>query len=144
MAPFTKLDPYWGTALGVGLANIAAIAGVWFTSRRMFGPIGVVGAMGATVLLQLNEGSLMLIEARQQLALILPMWCLLWLAAAMWRGDRWMVPWLALVASLIVQTHFTYAYQTAAVTISAVDRPRCAAPIEAGRASQRLRWPAPA
>ena len=120
LAPFTKLDPYWGTAVGVGLTNIAAIVGVWFVSRRMFGPIGVVGAMAATVLLQLNEGSLMLIEARQQLALVLPMWCLLWLAAATWRGDRWTTPWLAFASSLVMQTHFTYAYQTIAVTIGAV------------------------
>lgn len=120
MAPFTKLDAYWGTALGVGLTNIAAIVLVWFIARRLFGPVGVVGAMGATVLLQLNEGSLMLIEARQQLALVLPMWCLLWLAAAMWRGDRWTGPWIVFVSSLVLQTHFTYAYQAIAVTVSAV------------------------
>jgi len=120
MAPFPKLDAYWGTALGVGLVNIAAIIGVWLVSRRLFGSVGVVGATAATVLLQLNEGSLMLIEARQQLALVLPLWCLLWLAAATWRGERWTVPGMALVASIILQTHFTYAYQTIAVTISAV------------------------
>ena len=120
LAPFTKLDPYWGTAVGVGLTNIAAVVGVWFTARRMFGPIGVVGAMAATALLQLNVGSLMLIEARQQLALVLPMWCLMWLAAATWRGVRWAAPWLAFVSSLVLQTHFTYAYQTIAVTVSAV------------------------
>jgi hypothetical protein len=120
LAPFTKLDPYWGTALGVGVTNIAAIVGVWFVSRRSFGSLGVIGAMGATVLLQLNEGSLMLIEARQQLALILPMWCLLWLAAATWRGDRWTAPWLAFVSSFVLQTHFTYAYQTVAVSVAAV------------------------
>lgn len=120
LAPFTKLDPYWGTALGVGLTNIAAIVGVWFLARRGFGTVGVIGAMAATVLLQLNEGSLMLIEARQQLALVLPMWCVLWLAAAAWRGDRWTAPWLALAASFVLQTHFTYAYQTIAISLAAV------------------------
>ena len=120
LAPFTKLDPYWGTALGVGLTNIASVVGVWFLARRGFGTVGVIGAMGATVLLQLNEGSLMLIEARQQLALVLPMWCLLWLAAATWRGDRWTAPWLAFASSFVLQTHFTYAYQTLAVTSAAV------------------------
>ena len=115
LAPFTKLDPYWGTAVGVAATNIAAIVGVWLVSRRILGPIGVVGAMAATVLLELNEGSLMLIEARQQLALVLPMWCTLWLAAATWMGRRWALPWLALAASFVLQTHFTYAYQTVAV-----------------------------
>ena len=57
----------------------------------------------------------MLIEARQQLALVLPMWCTLWLAAATWMGRRWALPWLALAASFVLQTHFTYAYQTVAV-----------------------------
>ena len=115
LAPFTKLDPYWGTAAGVAATNIAAIVGAWLVSRRLLGPVGVVGAMAATVLLQLNEGSLMLIEARQQLALVLPMWCTLWLAAATWTGRRWALPWLALAASFVLQTHFTYAYQTVAV-----------------------------
>ena len=67
------------------------------------------------MLLQLNEGSLMLIEARQQLALVLPMWCTLWLAAATWMGRRRALPWLAVAASFVLQTHFTYAYQTVAV-----------------------------
>lgn len=119
LAPFTKLDPYWGTALGVGVTNIAAITGVWLVSRRLFGVAGVAGAMAGSVLLQLDMGSLMLIEARQQLALVLPMWCLLWLAAAVWHGDRWAAPWLVFVASFVVQTHFTYVYQAAAVTVAA-------------------------
>ena len=112
LAAFTKVDPYWGTAAGVAATNVAAIVGVWSVSRRLLGPVGVVGAMAATVVLQLNEGSLMLIEARQQLALVLPMWCTLWLAVATWMGRRWALPWLALAASFVLQTHFTYAYQT--------------------------------
>ena len=115
LAPFTKLDPYWGAAVGVAATNIAAIVGVWLVSRRILGSVGVVGAMAATVVLQLNEGSLMLIEARQQLALVLPMWCTLWLAAATWMGRPWALPWLVLAASFVLQTHFTYAYQTVAV-----------------------------
>ncbi len=119
LAPFTKLDPYWGTALGVGVTNIAAIVGVWLVSRRLFGPAGVMGAMAGSILLQLDMGSLMLIEARQQLALVLPMWCLLWLATAVWHGDRWAAPWMVFVASFVLQTHFTYAYQAAAAALSA-------------------------
>lgn len=120
LAPFTKLDPYWGTALGVGLTNAAAIVGVWLVARRLFASVGVVGAMAATVLLVLDEGSLMLIEARQQLALVLPLWCLLWLAAATWHGRPWAPPWLVFVASLVLQTHFTYAYQAVVVTLAAL------------------------
>jgi hypothetical protein len=115
LAPFTKLDPYWGTAFGVAAINVMAIVGVWLVSRRILAPVGVVGAMAATLVLELNEGSLMLIEARQQLALVLPMWCTLWLASATWMGGRWALPWLAGAASFVLQTHFTYAYQTLAV-----------------------------
>ena len=115
LAAFTRVDPYWGTAAGVAATNVAAIVGVRLVSRRLLGPVGVVGAMAATVVLQLNEGSLMLIEARQQLALVLPMWCTLWLSAAAWIGKRWALPWLALAASFVLQTHFTYAYQTVLV-----------------------------
>jgi hypothetical protein len=43
------------------------------------------------------------------------MWCTLWLAAAAWTGCRWALPWLALSASFVLQTHFTYAYQTVAI-----------------------------
>jgi len=120
LAPFTKLDPYWGTALGVAALNVACIAVVWFVARRLLGPAGALGAMAATLLLELGEGSLMLIEARQQLAMILPMWALLWLAAAAWHGERWALPALAGVASLVLQTHFTYAYQTIVVSLAAV------------------------
>nr|MDQ3311809.1 hypothetical protein [Actinomycetota bacterium] len=66
LAPFTKIWPYWGTALGVGLVNIAAVVGVWFAARRLLGRIGVVGAMLATVCLYAAMGSWNLIEARQQ------------------------------------------------------------------------------
>ena len=115
LAPFTKLDPYWGTAVGVAATNIAAIVGVWLVSRRIVGPSASSERWRRPCCSQLNEGSLMLIEARQQLALVLPMWCTLWLAAATWMGRRWALPWLALAASFVLQTHFTYAYQTVVV-----------------------------
>ena len=122
LAPFTKLDPYWGTALGVGAVNVAAIVGVWLVARRLFGARGVLAAMAATVLLEVDEGSLMLIEARQQLAMLMPLWCVLWVAAAAWTGRRWAAPWLLLAASLVVQTHFTYGYETVAVTAAGRSR----------------------
>ncbi len=108
--------------------------------------------MAATVLLELNEGSLMLIEARQQLALVLPMWCTLWLAAAAWMGQRWALPWLALAASFVLQTHFTYAYQTVAVAGAATigfvvhhrrDRGRLVRPVLLAAAVTAVCWAQP-
>lgn len=118
LAPFTKIWPYWGTALGVGLVNIAAVVGVWFAARRLLGRVGVVGAMLATVCLYAAMGSWNLIEARQQLALLLPFWCLLWLTAAIVTGAWWALPWTVLVASFIAQTHFSYVYQTLALVVT--------------------------
>src|SRR5690606_13658716 len=48
---------------------------------------------------------------RQQYAMVLPFFALLWLATAMAAGTGGAVPWGLAVASLVVQTHFTYAYQ---------------------------------
>ncbi len=118
LAPFTKVFPYWGTAMGTGLINAGAVIGVWAVARRMFGAKGAVGAMIATLCLEATMASWMLIEARQQLALLLPLWCLLWLTAAMWTGAVWSLPWTVFVASLIVQTHFSFVYQALAVVVA--------------------------
>ncbi|CAN5701883.1 hypothetical protein BH18ACT3_BH18ACT3_01320 [soil metagenome] len=118
LAPFTKVFSYWGTALGTGLINGGAVIGVWAVARRLFGSRGAVGAMIATLCLEATMASWMLIEARQQLALLLPLWCLLWLTAAMWTGAVWSLPWTVFVASLIAQTHFSFVYQAAAVVLA--------------------------
>ena len=46
LAPFTRLDPYWGTAAGVAAANVASVLGVWLVARRLFGPARRVEAFG--------------------------------------------------------------------------------------------------
>lgn len=117
LAPFTRIHPSAGAAVGVGLVNIGAVIGVWAVARRMFGSVGAVGAMIATLLLEASAGTQAWLEARQQLALVLPFWCLLWLLVAVWDGRAWAIPPTAFVASVIVQTHFTYAYQVLVLLI---------------------------
>ena len=51
-----------------------------------------------------------LIDARQQSALLLPLYALCWLVAAMAAGWDAAVPIGVGVASAVVQTHFTYVY----------------------------------
>src|SRR5690606_5622322 len=58
MAPCTKLTPYWGTAIAMGVIHGLAVVGVWLISRRMLGPVGVIGAMLATICLELTMGGL--------------------------------------------------------------------------------------
>lgn len=111
IAPFTKIHPWGGAALGIGLVNAASVVGVWAVARRLFGPLGAVGAMGATLALEASMGSQALLEARQQIALLLPFWCLLWVAVALWDGRAWALPAAVFLGSLVIQTHFTFVYQ---------------------------------
>jgi len=120
LAPFTHLFGPEGLAIGVGVLNVAAVVGVWAVCRRMIGPVGVVAVMGVTALLEWTMGSRALIDARQQWALILPFWCLLFLAWAVSAGRVWALPGLVFVVSGIVQTHLTFALPTGMVAVVAV------------------------
>jgi len=112
MAPFTKLDPYWGTALANGLVALAAVVAVWSCAGRVLGPRAAAAAMLATLVVEALIGSAAFIDPRQQTYLLMPFWALLWLTWALAVGQRWAVGPTVLAASLIVQTHFTYVYQS--------------------------------
>jgi hypothetical protein len=120
LAPFTRLTPYVGTAIGSALISAASVVVVWTVARRMFRPAVVVGVMAGTTLFVASLGLSWLIDARQQQAMVLPLYALLWLSAAMWLGGRFAVPIAVVVASLVVQTHFTYGYPAALVFIGGV------------------------
>ena len=110
MAPFTRLEPYWGTAISVGLVNAAAVLTVWVSAGRLFTSRGRLGVMAATAAIEMSFGSLGLVDPRQQLALLLPFWAFLWLTVEMVCGDdRAVLPWIAF-GSFVLQTHFSYAY----------------------------------
>ena len=112
LAPFTRVDPYRGTAVGVAAIAAAAVVAVWYSARRTLGPIAAVGAMLATVALEATIGSQAFRDPRPQLYLLLPFWALLWLIWALAAGEGWALWAAVLAASLIVQTHFTLLYQT--------------------------------
>ncbi len=118
LAPFTKLTPYVGTAVGSAVISAASIVIVWTVARRMFRPAVVVGVMAGTTLFVASLGLSWLIDARQQQAMVLPLYALLWLSAAMWVGVRIAVPIAVVVASLVVQTHFTYGYPATLVFVA--------------------------
>lgn len=112
LAPFTKLDPYWGTATGVGVVAVASVVAVWWSARRVLGPFGGCAAMLATLALEAAVGSQVFIDPRQQVYLLLPFWALLWLTWATAVGEGAAVPLLVAAASLVAQTHFTFLLQT--------------------------------
>jgi hypothetical protein len=112
LSPFTKLSPYLGTGVGSAVINAGSVTAVWWAARRLFGPWRVVWIMCGTTLFVATLGLSWLIDARQQFAMVLPSYALLWLTAAMWAGVAAAVPIGLIVGSLTLQTHFTYAYQT--------------------------------
>lgn len=120
LAPFTRLGGPAGLAVGIGLLNIAAIVTVWATARQLLGPLGVLGIVATTVLLEWSMGSRTLIEGRQQWALVLPMWCLIVLVWAVACGRSSAIAPLVFTASLIAQTHLTFAVVAVPFVVIAV------------------------
>jgi hypothetical protein len=120
LAPFTKLAPYLGTAAGAAAINAASVVSVWFVIRRMFRPSIVLGVMLGTTLFTAALGLSWLIDARQQQAMVLPFYALLWSSAGMWTGVGLAVPVAVVAASLTIQSHFTYAYQSALVLLAGI------------------------
>ena len=120
LAPFTTISPYLGTGIGSAAINAACVVIVWSVARSLFGPGLVVVVMSGTLLLIATLGLSWLLDARQQFALVLPFYASLWLTAAMWAAKGFAVPLALAVASLVLQTHFTYAYQAVIVTAAGV------------------------
>ena len=120
LAPFTKIAPMGGTAIGVVAVHIAAIVTIAWLVRRVAGDAAVVPAMAAVSLLTWTLGSEMLIAARQHQYLVLPYLCVLVAAWAATAGDRWaLVPFVA-AGSLVTQTHLSYPILVAGLAIPVI------------------------
>jgi hypothetical protein len=104
-----------GTAIGVAVVNLAAVAMVVLLLERRLGLLGawlgacLAGAMVWTL------GSELLFEPRQHHALVLPFLAFLVGAWAVASGDRWALVPTVVVASLIAQTHLTFLVPAAIV-----------------------------
>ncbi len=120
LAPFTKIAPMGGTALGVITVHIAAIVTIAWLVRRIAGHAAVVPAMAAVSVLTWILGSEMLIAARQHQFLMLPYLCLLVAAWAATAGDRWALVPFVVTGSLVTQTHLSYPILVAAVAVPVV------------------------
>ena len=117
LAPFTRLTPMGGTAIGVALINIAAIVTIAWLVARVAGERAVLPAMCAVGLLTWTMGSEMLITPRQHQAMILPYLCLLVAAWAVTAGDRWAIVAAVGAGSVVVQTHLSYPVLAAALAL---------------------------
>jgi hypothetical protein len=118
LAPFVRLLGFGpGTAIGVASVNAAAVVVVVVFARRRLGAVGAwLGAAMATALAW-TLGSELLFEPRQHHALVLPFLAFLVGVWSLVRGDRRALPVTALLASLLAQTHLTFAQPTLLLSV---------------------------
>ncbi len=110
-APFAKVfGPGPGAAIGVGSLNILAVVGISLAARRIGGWLAEQWALLATVALVWTMGSELLIDIWQAHALLLWFLLLLVLLVGLADGQTWTLGWTLAIASLLVQTHISYAY----------------------------------
>lgn len=114
LAPFAKLfSPGPGAAIGVGFANALSIVGISLFARRIGGWVMQQWALLAAAALSWTMGSEMLFDIWQAHALLLPFLLFLVLLVGVADGRTICIPWALAVASLLVQTHISYAYMLA-------------------------------
>ena len=148
LAPFVKLGgPSVGFALGVMAANAAAIVLAAWAARRAGGQGAMLVVTALSAGLTWSMGSELLFDAWQPHAMLLPFWALLIVAWALGTGDLVMAPVLVGVASLIVQTHLSFVYVIAIVTVAAIGgavwSTRSAGWAGVGDADHRASWRRP-
>lgn len=121
LAPFVRLFGFGpGTAIGVATVNCAAVTAVVLFAHRRLGALGAwIGAAMATALAW-TLGSELLFEPRQHHALVLPFLALLVCVWSLLDGDRVALPATAFVASLLAQTHLTFAVPAMALSVIGV------------------------
>lgn len=119
LAPFTKVAWAGGTAIGVVVVHLLAIAGIAWLSHRLGGTRQVVASALGVTLLAWVIGSEMLITPRQHQFLLISYLCLLVATWASATGDRWApMVWVG-AASLVAQTHLSYPILVAALAVPA-------------------------
>jgi hypothetical protein len=121
LAPFVRIGgPSVGLAVGVMVANIAAIFGAAWAAQRTGGIRALVLVTALSAGLAWAMGSELLFDAWQPHALILPFWALLVMSWGLAAGDVWMSPFVVGIASLLVQTHLTFVYVLVVVISASV------------------------
>ena len=136
-----KVDPAAGLAIGVATMNVASIALIgWLAWRR--GGAGILAwAMAACAGLAWTMGSELLFDPWQPNALLFPF---LGFVVAVWsmvEGDVVALPIAVGLASLVVQTHLSYAVLVPLLAIVGVTGLVVRRRRHRGVGEPRLRWP---
>ena len=121
IAPTSRLLPFSSAAaIGVGLLNAVVVVGIAGAARAIGGWAMQRWMLLACAALTWVMGSELLIDIWQAHALLLPFLAYLVLMVGLADGHARWVPWAAAVASLLVQTHISYVYVLAVVTVAAL------------------------
>ncbi|HUP84183.1 MAG TPA: hypothetical protein VM143_00825 [Acidimicrobiales bacterium] len=104
-----KIDPAAGVAVGVGALNVAAIAVIAFLAWRRAGALGAAWSMASAAALAWTLGSELLFDPWQPHALLFPFLAFVFAVWSMVDGDSWALPIAVGLASLVVQSHLSYA-----------------------------------
>lgn len=119
LAPFVRVHPAGGTAVGVAVVNalsvIASAVAGWRSARLA----GGLAALASAAMVMWAMGSALLIDARQHQALMLVFLAICWSAWGLSGGDRWCLPVLVFAASLALQTHLTYVFLVVPIVLVA-------------------------
>ena len=108
-APARLFGSAAGLAIGSATLNAAAVVLIALFAHRRGGPLLVVAAMVPTSVLLWTMGSELLFDPWQPHSLLLPFLCLLVLVWSLTCGDLLALAPAVVVASLLLQTHLTYA-----------------------------------
>lgn len=117
LAPFTRVAPIGGTAIGVAAVHAASVVTIGWIVARLLGVRYVLPAMVGVSLLAMTLGSELLITPQQHQYLVIPYLVVLVAAWAVTAGDRWSLIPLVFFASLVVQTHLSYPILIAALGV---------------------------
>ena len=109
-----------GVALGIGLINIAAMAGIAAVGHRVRGRTGALAATLVAAVLAFTLGSTMLTDPWNPHVLVLPCLLLFMLVWGVASGHLELLAWLVAIGSLSLQTHLGYAYLVPAMILTAL------------------------
>lgn len=125
IAPFARtLPPGPGAVVGVTTVNLACVVLAGLAARRIggssHGAAYEAWVLAAASVLAWTMGSELLFDMFQAHALLFPFLGACVLLSGVALGQRWVCPWLALVLTLIVQTHLSYAYMLPILVVAAL------------------------
>lgn len=145
LAPFAKVDPAAGVAIGVAVLNALAVVLMAVFARRLGGDRFVAGTMVVAGVVVYAMSTELLVDPWQPHSMLLPFLLLVVLAIALAAGDAVALPWAVGVVSLLVQTHLSYAVLGPGILLAGLVwlllriRPRSTDGMEPRAARSRLR-----